>query len=48
MNELQEILNKEMKKKIQEQRKNKLTFQSSEPPILFVLCLVGHGMRVFL
>ena len=31
-----------------EQCKDKLTFQSSELPILFVLCLVGHGMRVFL
>lgn len=28
------------------QCKDKLTFQSSEPPVLFVLCLVGHERRV--
>lgn len=46
-NELEENAEQKKEKRIREKCKDKLTFQSFEPPILFVLCLVEHERRAF-
>lgn len=49
MRKVNDKLNKNAEeKKIKMEWKDKLTVQSSGPPILFALCLIGHERRVFL